>query len=326
MAYIIREESLDSVCSSRGVSEFDLNWPSVFVLPWWLKAWWQVFNGEGGLYLREISEDRKILGIAPLVVKGDTASFIGSIDVCDYLDFILVNEKATEFFTGLLENLAEKGIKYVDLQPVREDSTVFTRLLPMAKERGCEIVTTAQDVSLEMDLPASWDAYLELLETKQRHEIRRKIRRLSESGKVDFSFTGEVSEITKLMDSFLKLFVLSREDKAAFLTERMEKFFRSMTKAAAEAGILKLGVLKIDAKTMAMVLCFDYQDCLYLYNSAFDRAFDFLSVGLLSKVFAIREAIQMGRKRFDFLKGSEPYKYQLGGKEVRIFRCRITVS
>jgi CelD/BcsL family acetyltransferase involved in cellulose biosynthesis len=49
-------------------------------------------------------------------------------------------------------------------------------------------------------------------------------------------------------------------------------------------------------------------------------------VGFLSKVFAIKDSIQKGRKRFNFLKGDEKYKRQLGGRPVQLYRHRIELK
>jgi CelD/BcsL family acetyltransferase involved in cellulose biosynthesis len=73
-------------------------------------------------------------------------------------------------------------------------------------------------------------------------------------------------------------------------------------------------------------LCFDYNNDIYLYNSAYDPAYSSLSVSLLLKVFNIRDAVENGKKRFDFLSGDEPYKYDLGGHDVPLYRCLITRS
>ena len=127
------------------------------------------------------------------------------------------------------------------------------------------------------------------------------------------------------MDTFLKMFTKSRQDKADFLTDRRETFFRSLADTMAEAGLLRLGVLALDSVPAAMIMCFDYRDCVYLYNSGYDLKYNFLSAGLLSKVLAIQDSIQRGKTRFDFLKGAESYKYQLGGREVPLYRCRINI-
>ena len=110
------------------------------------------------------------------------------------------------------------------------------------------------------------------------------------------------------------------------MTARMKTFFNSMVDTMAEAGFLKLGILELDTLPAAMVLCFDYDDCVYLYNSGYDPHYGSLSVGLLSKVLFIKDSIQKGRKKFDFLRGGEPYKYQLGGREVPIYSCQIMLK
>jgi hypothetical protein len=51
-----------------------------------------------------------------------------------------------------------------------------------------------------------------------------------------------------------------------------------------------------------------------------------MGVGLISKILCIKDCIEKGRKKFDFLKGAEVYKYRLGGKEVPLHRCRITIE
>ena len=73
-------------------------------------------------------------------------------------------------------------------------------------------------------------------------------------------------------------------------------------------------------------MCFDYNGSIYLYNSGYDPAYTSLSAGLICKILAIKASIEQGKKRFDFLKGSEFYKYHLGGKEVPLYRCQITIN
>ena len=110
------------------------------------------------------------------------------------------------------------------------------------------------------------------------------------------------------------------------MTAQMESFFRSLTEAMAELGLLRLGILEVDTQPAAMTLGFDYNDAIYLYNSAYDPNYSNLSVGLLSKVLCIKESIEESKKKFDFLKGGEPYKYYLGGGETTLYGCQITIK
>ncbi len=325
MNYTIIEDSLDNLDAYRTDSKQILNWSSVFVLPAWLQVWWRVFGAGAEIYIRAVWGGDKVIGIAPLMVKDGTACLIGGTDVCDYLDFIVVPGREQDFFNVLLDDLKKNEIKHLDLKHVRPDSTVLKNLVPLAKSCQNEVVSTKEDVSLEMDLPSVWEGYLDALSTKQRHEVRRKLRRLSEEGKIEYRFVDSGGAVPAAMNTFFKMFVESRQDKANFMTEKMKSFFNLLADTMAGNGLLRLGMLELDGQPVAEIMCFEYNDCIYLYNSGYDPRYTALSAGLLSKVLAIKDSIERGIKRFDFLKGAETYKYHLGGKEVPLYRCQIAV-
>jgi len=326
MSYIITIESFDSIISYWDKLRRCLKWDSVFVLPAWLKVWWESFGGEAELYLRMLWQGKKAIGFVPLQVTGETASFIGSTEVCDYLDFAIAPGIEQGFFKALLEDLSEQGIKKLDLKPLRCDSTVLTQLVGIAQNQGYEVLCHHEDVSLELDLPPTWNEYLAILKTKQRHEVRRKLRRLWETGSAEHRCVELGREVEEYLDIFLRLFSLSKNEKARFMNPNMESFFRSLAKAMAENGLLRMGILQLDNIPVAMTMGFDYNGSHYLYNSAYDPQFDYLSVGVLCKVLCLKESIEKGRKKWNFLKGGEPYKYQLGGQEVPLYDCQITIA
>jgi CelD/BcsL family acetyltransferase involved in cellulose biosynthesis len=326
MSCTITVESLDGITSSWDRLRHSLSWGSIFVLPAWLKAWWEVFGTGVEPYLRTLRDGQKVFGFAPLMVNNETASFIGSTDVCDYLDFAVAPGEESNFFELLLNDLRNNGVKKLNLKPLRPDSTVIKHLLSIALKRGYDVNCCAEDVSLELDLPATWNEYLAILSSKQRHEVRRKLRRLWEAGNAEYRCIKVGSEVEDYLDVFLKLFVLSKDEKASFMDPNMESFFRSLAKAMAGVGLLRIGILQVNKVPAAMTMGFDYDDSHYLYNSAYDPQFSHLSVGLLCKVLCLKESIEKGSKKWNFLKGGEPYKYQLGGQEVPLYNCLITVA
>ena len=326
MEYTVTEESFDSLKSYWTDDRHNLKWDTLFVLPSWLEVWWQTFGSDFQLYLRAVRQRKKIIGIAPLLIKEKTASIIGSADVCDYLDFIVTPGMEKEFFNILLDDLGQKGINQLDLKPVRPDSTVLTNLVALAKQRQYEVLYQEEGVSVELDLPSTWDEYLTMLTKKQRHEVKRKLRRLWKADDVDYRCVKVSQDVRSFLDTFLKLFSLSQEDKANFMTTQMESFFRSLAEAMAKIGLLRAGILEVDELPVAMILGFDYNNVMYLYNSAYDPNYSYLSVGLLSKVLCIKESIQRGNKKWDFLKGGEPYKYHIGGKEMPLYACQIKIK
>ncbi len=182
------------------------------------------------------------------------------------------------------------------------------------------------DLLYEMDLPDTWEGYLNLLSGRERHETRRKLRRLESAGHVGLRIIEEKSDVPAAMDAFIALFRSNRREKAQFMGGFAESFFRSLAVRMAEAGLLKLFFLDLNDAPAAAAMCFDYRSTVYLYNNGYDRRFSHLSVGLLSKVFSIRESIRCGRKRYNFLRGSEPYKRRLGGRPVKLHRCEVILK
>lgn len=326
MSYTVTQENFDSLTSYWINSCYCLKWGSVFVLPPWLEVWWRECQSGAELYLGAVGEQSDIIGIAPLQVKEGKASFIGSADVCDYLDFVVAPGRESDFFSVLLDDLRQKGIKYLDLRSLRAESTVVTNLVGVAQSRGYDVSCQPEAVSVELDLPPTWDEYLGMLTGKQRHELRRKLRRLEEMGKIAYRVVEDKAAVHEAMDTFLKLFSESRQEKAAFMTDQIESFFRAMAETMAEAKLLRLGILELEALPVAMVLCFDYNDSVYLYNSGYNSEYRSLSVGLLSKALCIKDSIEKGRKKFDFLKGAEEYKYHLGGRQIPLYNCQITIK
>ena len=296
------------------------------MLPAWLKAWWGEFGSARAPYLWSVRHKDELIGIAPLMIEAETARLIGDSDVCDYLDVIVTPGQETEFFEVLLQHLRQRGITRLDLDSLRADSIAFNHLAAAAERLNYTVFSEPHDVSMELELPASWDEFLKQLTGKDRHEIRRKLRRLDEAAHVNFRVVESKAEVSKEIDLFLDLFKSNRADKSDFMTDQRASFFRSLANAMAEARILKLFFLELDEKPAAAVMCFDYQSKVYLYNNGYDNQYRSLSVGLLSKVFTIQDSIQRGKNKYDFLKGTEAYKQRLGGKPVQLYRCQVELG
>jgi len=180
-----------------------------------------------------------------------------------------------------------------------------------------------EDVCPQLDLPTTWEEYMGLLSKSGRHELRRKLRKLPQGGPVDLESLRSPEEVDAAFPDFVRMHVESRTEKAEFMTERMATFFRRMARALAAEGLIELLFLRLGGARVAGVLAFRGDGEVLLYNSGYDPAYAGLSVGLLSKVMLLERAIDDCRCRFDFLRGAEPYKYDLGAKDVNVYRAMI---
>ena len=300
-----------------------LSWRCLFTLPPWLDAWWTSF-GEGlGLCLLLAEDSEGVIGVVPLQIHGDTAMLVGSANVCDYLDVTTVPGRERDVCHTLFDYLENEGIRELVLHGVRQDAVVWTHLAPVARALGWETTCQQEGVSFEIGLPATWDVYLQSLKGKQRHELRRKLRRLREAGHVRFRVIDSLDGVREAFSTFLDLFKAARGNKAAFMSPQMTKFFRTLAANVSPHGMLKMGLMEIDGATVSAVMCFDHRSIRYLYNSGYAPDYPSLSVGLLCKVLSIQDAMANGLSCYDLLKGEEVYKQRLGGQPKRIFKCRI---
>lgn len=290
----------------------------LFFTPEWGCSWWQHLSS-GEPHLLSIQQGSSVVGIAPLVKQRDTLTLLGDKEVCDYLDFIALPGAEGLVARSILD-FANGNACLLDLYPLLSDSLTLSYLAPLAKERCYTVHTEVLDVSYGMPLPASWEEYMDGLHGKNRHELRRKLRRLERFGKVNIYAS---QSIARDMDDFLRLFRISRPDKDRFMTPQREAFFRQISQELGQRGWLRLYFMEVDSKRLATALCFDYGDTMYLYNSGFEPAYADLSVGLICKALTIREAIAQGKKIYDFLRGAEDYKSDLGGKPTSVYRCTI---
>lgn len=325
LPYTVCRETLESLRRYAGAASSDLQWPAVFVYPFWLETWWRHFQGRAEMLLLSVRQGEKVIGIAPFMVEDSRVSLIGSPEVCDYLDCIIVHGAADTFARALLDHLFSSGIHALDLRCLRADAALLAGIKAVAPELKLELSCVQEAVSMELELPSTWEQYLAGLNKKQRHEVRRKLRRLGEASTYRYYEIEDYKAWAEFLPVFMRMFKQNPE-KAQFLSMQEGLFFREAVSDAARAGLARFGVLEVDGSTAAAVLYFDHHDVVYLYNSAYDPARAGLSTGLLCKVLSIKEAIANKKSRYDFLKGGEVYKQRLGGHAVPIYKCRITMQ
>jgi CelD/BcsL family acetyltransferase involved in cellulose biosynthesis len=324
--YTVTQETFDSIHACWRDPKLPLEWDCLFVLPGWLKVWWDQFAADQVAHLCAVRNKGELIGIAPLMIEGKTARLMGDPEVCDFVDVITVPGRGRAFFQNLIPYIQKQGATRLDIGAVRADSVVFTDLVEVAKDLGYETICDPADVTMVLDLPTSWDDYLNQLTGKERHEIRRKLRRLNEAAQVSFRVVKDPDGVAKEIGTFLALFKLNRWDKLVFMSDQRTAFFRELALAMAAARILRLYFLDLDDVPAAAAMCFDYRSTIYLYNNGYDMRYKSLSVGLLCAVFTIKESIQKGKARYDFLKGPEPYKRRFGGKPVQLYRCQVKLG
>ena len=300
---------------------------NLFTTPQWQKVWWEQFGDGSEMLLLGFEGEKRIEGIAPLARRDGTISLIGGHDLCDYRDFLVSRGAEPRFYRSLLESLDKEQWQTLEFSSLDEDSPTLVYLPDMARERGYSVDVQQEDVAPGLNLPDNWEAYLQGLCKKDRHELRRKFRRLcsAEEGFRYYKLSDPV-EVDGNLEDFFSLMRNSREVKHRFLTKSREQFFRNIAGEMAGIGIFKLFFLELKGERVAAAMCFDYGPARLLYNSGFNPAYGYYSVGLLLKALCVKDAIEEGKDYFDFLRGSEPYKYDLGGSNRTLYQMVVRRS
>ena len=324
MTLHISEENLSELWEEWGSLLDSCVQPTVFQTPIWHQLWWDEFSGDAKLHLLAAREDGKLVGVAPFMSCDDgRLMFVGDEDLWDYHKLVVDGSKSEEFYHALFSYLTEAEWSTMDLRSLLETSSTYQKFVEMARASAYTVELIEEDVSPGVALPGDWNEYLAALSKKDRHELRRKMRRLETQTSFDYYSVSGAASTNGSLDDFFALMRGSRQDKAMFLTSERERFFRRMASEMAKAGFLKLFFMEMDGERVAAALCFDIGNVRYLYNSGFNPEFGSLSVGLLLKAMCLRDAIESGMDYFDFLRGNERYKYDLGAKDVTLYRMVV---
>ncbi|MBI4305067.1 MAG: GNAT family N-acetyltransferase [Chloroflexi bacterium] len=290
-----------------------------FLTPTWQKVWWDRFGTGAELRLVSFSKNGEVAGLAPLMQREGVVSFLGDTDLVDYHDVVSGSCDVTELADALFASIdGWPGCKTVDLRSIPADSPTLKAMESAALRAGWDVEDWLEDVAPGIALPGSFEVYVQSLGKKDRHELRRKLRRLKAAGDVQQAELSSKGEIEPALPEFFRLVKLSSAEKAEFLTPEREAFVRDAVVALAGRGLSRIYMLRLDGRPVAASLNFRHGDRSFGYNSGYDPAYRSLAVGLLNHALSLEKVIEQGVRYFDFMRGDEPYKYDLGAMDREI--------
>jgi CelD/BcsL family acetyltransferase involved in cellulose biosynthesis len=299
----------------------------------YLTEWWKTLGGgewkQAELVLVSARENDQLIGIAPLFIteyEGQQALLlVGSIEISDYLDLIVREQDLPAFLSGLLDFLASlpSAWSVIDWYNIPDSSPTLAALKAESEKRGWTHQEEIYRPTPRIPLNGSFEEYLSRLDKKQRHEIRRKMRRAAESElNVRFEIVDKNADIESEIDAFFHL-MMQDLNKANFLTSLMREQMSVTIRTAFEQGYLWLAFLEVAGVKVAASLNFDYKNKLWGYNSGVSREHMELSPGWVLLAHTIQWCCENGRYEFDFMRGDEEYKYRFGGVNRYVMRTRV---
>ncbi len=294
-------------------------------------AWWKHF-GQGDLAVLSFRDDNhQLQGLAPIYIDpadGGTVRWVGGEEIADYLDIIAPAELMESMTAGLWDWLTRPEAprwKRLQFSNTPGWTQTLQHLQARAMASGHQALITQLDVCPVVTLPNTFESYLKQLDSKQRHEVTRKLRRAQGGDDVVVWYTVDNKrDIAAETEAFMVLMETASPNKAAFLTPQMRAAFHEIFATTFKAGFLQLAFLEVNGVRAAAYAQFDYANRIWLYNSGINPAIGGpLSTGWVLLARLVEDAINNHRAEFDFMQGNEDYKYRFGGKDTMVFRLVV---
>ncbi len=191
---------------------------------------------------------------------------------------------------------------------------------------GWTLNVEREDVCPVVQLPVGidFDGYLATLGKKNRHEIRRKLRRAEAIGEIRLT---DSSDPLADLETFIDLHQKRWGEAGLFPPtpggDASRLFFRRLFEEHGPDGELRLAFLTVGDRRIAAGIHFRTADGYLYYNAGVDPDARELSPGVLMVAAYVQRAIAEGCRRLDFLRGDEPYKYEWGAKDEPIQRLLV---
>jgi CelD/BcsL family acetyltransferase involved in cellulose biosynthesis len=217
----------------------------------------------------------------------------------------------------------------VDLRRLRTIDPALPALESALRSRALdadwEVIREREDVCPVVTVPpdADWDGYLGTLSKKARHEIRRKLRRAQAGGELSISIERPTREA---IETFIELHQRRFGAEGLFPSTEGGERSRQFVHRLAELELsepdcpLHVALVRSGDRLIFSALAFDDGETCYLYNAGMDPDAAELSPGVSGTAEYIRNRLEAGRRRFDFMRGDEPYKYEWGARDEVIER------
>jgi len=219
----------------------------------------------------------------------------------------------------------------IDLRRLREVDAALAALESALSEVGsaikwqttreqedvCPVVTVRGD---------TWDEYLATLDKTARHEIRRKMRRAAAIGELTIEIGPPTEEA---IEDFISLHSKRFGEDGLFPDNeggrRSLHFIRRLAELEREErdDVMHVARVRCGGRLVYVLVAFDDGQTVYMYNGGIDPEAVNTSPGVTGAGLYFQDRIAAGRRRFDFLRGQERYKYEWGAEDEPIYRVLV---
>lgn len=257
------------------------------------------------------SADQRLVSLAPFFVHDDGTKrkllLLGS-GISDYLELLSIPEVEHDAAAMIYNVLADLEAQWdlCELQQLREDSPFLTSASDclrscVAAHEPCPVM----DLSIDIPQP-----YQKRIDYYARHAAKL--------GHIEFTASSKAEDLPLVFDLHESLWT-TRADHGVLSDPALRRMHIEAVRGMSPSGIARMYFLHVAGKPAAAYYGFVHRGVHYYYIGGFDPEFEKFNLGTLLVMHAIHSAKLEGGRRFDFLRGREPYKYRWGAEDQHTF-------
>ncbi len=222
----------------------------------------------------------------------------------DHLDLLAWADANLE---PLVRELARFAWDVILLRNVAEQAPNLGRFAAACQRLGWAVRWRSLWSCPYLDLPDTWEGYLATLSPNRRQVLGRKERKLGREHTVEVvDYRG--ATFPEGWDVLRWLHQLRWGGPGAFGALGFDRLHRRFAELLGETGRVWLTSLNVDGAPAAAWYGFGNGDTMCYYQGGWHPQWEHASVGTVLMAKMIRRAIDHRLRRFDFLRGDEPYK------------------
>ncbi len=332
----------------------------------WLSTWWRHYGPTTGdallvgtkLYVLVVYESDKstggqtpdqtsacssttdrLIAILPCyldrsLARGKVLRLLGDGEVCSgHLDLLVTATNAPRVADVLAEYLCDQTGQWdlIDFPAldITQENAKIGRLIEALAECGCSVSQMPDQNGWSIDLPETWEEFLALQSTSHRKQLQCLEQRVLNSQLTVWHQVKLLKEFDSAWAIFVDLHQRRRKslgEAGCFASPRWASFQEDVARRLLTEGRLRMSWLELAGQPVAAEYHFAGGRTTSAYQGGLDPNRLNEEPGRLSMIRTVQHAIAEGHRKFDLLRGDEPYKTHWQATQKETFHVQVIPS
>lgn len=277
----------------------------------WFLACAETLHADDRLHTLVVREDGRITAIAPLIhVRRRWVSWleiIGMRRLHEPAGFLFESDSSLRTLALGLFRLRWPW----SFQRIPTSSPVIDLLRPGFSKWGLTL-HRGGSASLYLDTSPSWDAFMPTIAASRRTDLRRRLRRAEQLGKISFRVhCPDENTFESALQTAIEIESDSWKGRvgSSLKTDRaLQSFFRDYLDGARSAGTLRICIMKLGGEPVAMQLAVVSAKRLWILKVGYREAFARYAPGMQLTMETIRHCFEQRLAGYEFLGVEEDWQ------------------